>query len=72
MEGKVFQSLQVLGMKEDLWERVRRLDSMTIVADWMYSQPCIIRFYPDFCIFRTELPSPISFLLKSNTEKVST
>ena len=29
MEGKVFQSLQVLGMKEDLWERVRGLDSMT-------------------------------------------
>ena len=30
------------------------------------------RFYPDSCIFRTELPSPISFLLKCNTEKVST
>ena len=30
------------------------------------------RFYPDFCIFRTELLSPISFLLKCNTEKVST
>ena len=29
MEGKVFQSLQVLGMKEDLWERVRGMDSMT-------------------------------------------
>ena len=29
MEGKVFQSLQLLGMKEDLWERVRGLDSMT-------------------------------------------
>ena len=29
MEGKVFLSLQVLGMKEDLWERVRGLDSMT-------------------------------------------
>ena len=25
----MFQSLQVLGMKEDLWERVRGLDSMT-------------------------------------------
>ena len=30
------------------------------------------RFYPDFCIFRTELLSPISFLLKFKTEKVST
>ena len=30
------------------------------------------RFYPDFCIFRTELLSPISVLLKCNTEKVST
>ena len=29
MERKVFQSLQVLGMKEDLWERVRGLDSIT-------------------------------------------
>ena len=29
------------------------------------------RFYPDFCIFWTELLSPISFLLKCNTEKVS-
>ena len=29
-------------------------------------------FYPDFCIFRTELLSPISFLLKCNTEKIST
>ena len=29
MESKVFQSLQVLGMKEDLWERVRGMDSMT-------------------------------------------
>ena len=29
MEGKVFQSLQVLGMNEDLWERIRGLDSMT-------------------------------------------
>ena len=26
MEGKVFQSLLVLGMKEDLWERVRGLE----------------------------------------------
>ena len=30
------------------------------------------QFYPDFCIFRTELLSPISFLLKCNTEKAST
>ena len=29
MDGKVFQSLQVLRMKEDLWERVCGLDSMT-------------------------------------------
>ena len=29
VEGKMFQSWQVLGMKEDLWERVRGLDSMT-------------------------------------------
>ena len=29
MEGKVFQSLQGLGMKEDLWERVRGLDRVT-------------------------------------------
>ena len=26
MGGKVFQSRPVLGMKEDLWERVRGLD----------------------------------------------
>ena len=26
MEGKVFQSWQVLGMKEDLWERGHGLD----------------------------------------------
>ena len=30
------------------------------------------RFYPDFSTFRTELLSPISFLLKCNTGKVST
>ena len=29
MGGKVFQSLQVLGMKEDLWERVHGLDRIT-------------------------------------------
>ena len=29
MEGKVFQSLQVLRMKEDLRERVRGLGSIT-------------------------------------------
>ena len=29
MEGKVFQSWQVLGMKGDVWERVRGLVSMT-------------------------------------------
>ena len=28
MEGKGFQRLLVLGMKEDLWERVRGLDSL--------------------------------------------
>ena len=28
MEGKLFQSGQILGMKEGLWERVRGLDSM--------------------------------------------
>ena len=56
------------------WTRV------PIVLLFSRKEKCIIqstlhnsdRFYPDFCIFRTELLSPINFLLKCNTEKVST
>ena len=49
--------------------------SMHITAIHLYIQSTLHnsdRFYPDFCIFRTELLSPISVLLKCNTEKVST
>ena len=35
MQGKVFQSWQVIGMIENVWERVRGLDSMTWKGcDW--------------------------------------
>ena len=45
------------------------------IINWVLVQSTLHnsdRFYPDFCIFRTELLSPISFLIKCNTEKVST